>query len=185
MIYKKKLNWIFFINYIMDYKDVELNNKMIRVYKNGNVHLSRTGQYSHLFTDEPSGTKEYNKTTKSYYIRISINNKKYFIHRIVAWVYLGLDIKNTKLQIDHNNHDTEDNSVENLKVCTQSQNMQNGKNTKGYCWNKQHKKYQAYIKINRKPIFGGYFNTEEEAHARYLELKAEHHDYYRDVICSH
>jgi hypothetical protein len=184
MIYKKKLNLIFFINYIMDYKDVELNNKMIRVYKNGNVHLSRKGQYSHLFTDEPSGCKQYCKTTKSYYIRIRINYKLYLAHRIVAWVYLGLDIKNKKLQIDHNNHDTEDNSVENLKVCTDSQNMQNGKNTKGYWWNKEKQKYQVEIQKNKKKIYGGLFNTEEEAHARYLELKAEHHDYYRDVICS-
>ncbi len=168
----------------MDYKDVELNKKMIRVYKNGNVHLSRRGQYSHLFTDEPSGTKVYKKATKSYYIRILINYKKYYIHRIVAWVYLGLDIKNKKLQIDHNNHDTEDNSVENLDICSNSQNQQNGKNTKGYYWNKEKQKYKAYITINKKTIFGGYFNTEEEAHARYLELKAEHHDYYRDVICS-
>ena len=168
----------------MDYKDVELNNKMIRVYKNGNVHLSRTGQYSHLFTDKPSGSKNYNKTTKSYYIRIEINYKKYYAHRIIAWVYLGLDITNTKLQIDHNNHDTEDNSVENLEVCNDSQNMQNRSNTKGYYWIKKRQKYQVGIMINKKHIFGGYFNTEEEARARYLELKAEHHDYYRDVICS-
>ena len=168
----------------MDYKDVEFNNKMIRVFRNGNIHLSRKGQHSHLFTDEPSGYKKYSKNTKSYYMKIQINYKNYFVHRIVAWVFLGLDITNTKLQIDHNNHDTEDNSVENLKVCSQSQNQQNAKNTKGYTWNKNAKKYQAEIRINGKKIYGGLFNTKEEARARYLELKAEHHDYYRDVICS-
>ena len=168
----------------MDYKDVELNGRMIRVYKNGNVHLSRRGQYSHLFFDEPGGCKEYNKTTKSNYIRTEINYKKYCIHRIIAWVYLGLDITNTKLKVDHKNHDTEDNSVENLEVCSQSQNQQNRKNPKGYYWNKRLQKYEVEIQKNGKKIRGGYFDTEEEAHARYLELKAEHHDYYRDVICS-
>ena len=169
----------------MDYKDVELNNKMIRVYRNGNIFHFKTkkGEYT-TPVDNPSGTKVYKKATKSYYIRILINYKKYYAHRIVAWVYLGLDIKNKKLQIDHNNHDTEDNSVENLEVCSNSQNQQNCKNTKGYYWNKEKQKYKAYITINKKTIFGGYFDTEEEAHARYLEIKTEHHDYYRDVICS-
>jgi len=73
----------------MDYKDVELNGKMIRVYKNGNVHLSRRGQYSHLFTDEPSGSKSYIKTMDSYYIRIYINNKKYFIKKTRLKLKLG------------------------------------------------------------------------------------------------
>ena len=169
----------------MDYKDVELNNKMIRVYKNGNVHhfKIKNGKITTPYV-EPSGTKVYSKYTKSNYIRIEINYKKYYAHRIIAWVYLGLDITNTKLQIDHNNHDTEDNSVENLEVCNDSQNMQNRSNTKEYYWIKKRQKYQVGIMINKKHIFGGYFNTEEEARARYLELKAEHHDYYRDVICS-
>ena len=170
----------------MEYKDVELNNKMIRVFKNGNVYLFKikNGEYTTPF-DNPSGWKEYNKLLKSNYIRMEINKKKYYIHRIVAWVYLGLDIKNPKLKVDHNNHDTENNSVENLDVCTHAQNLQNIKNVKGYSFDKTKQKYQVGININKKRIYGGLFDTKEEAHARYLELKMIHHDYYRDVICSH
>jgi hypothetical protein len=169
----------------MEYKDVELNNKMIRVYKDGKVHHFRTkkGEYTTPF-DEPSGSKEYNKLLKSNYVRILINYKKYYAHRIVAWVYLGLDITNTKLKIDHNNHNTEDNSVENLDICSHSQNMQNRRNIKGYTYNKRLQKYEVRITINKKRIYGGVFDTEEEAKSRYLELKMIHHDYYRDVICS-
>tara|TARA_R110001632_G_scaffold55494_1_gene135844 strand:- start:464 stop:976 length:513 start_codon:yes stop_codon:yes gene_type:complete len=170
----------------MEYKDVELNKKLIRVFKNGNVHLFKTknGEYTTPF-DNPSGYKTYRKKTKSYYIRIQINRKKYYAHRIVAFAFLGLDIKNTKLQVDHNNHDTENNSVENLDVCTGSQNKQNRRNIKGYWLNKKTQKYEAHIRINNKRIYGGSYDTEEEAHARYLELKMIHHDYYRYVICSH
>ena len=169
----------------MEYKDLELNNKRIRVYKDGNVHHFRTknGEYTTPF-DEPSGSKEYRKKIKSYYIRMEINSKKYYAHRIVAFAFLGLDIKNSKMKVDHKNHDTENNSVANLEVCNDSQNMQNRSNTKGYSYNKKNKKYEVRITINKKTIYGGLFNTEEEAHARYLELKMIHHDYYRDYIFS-
>jgi len=169
----------------MEYKDLELNNKLIRVFKNGNVHHFKIekGEFTTPYI-EPSGYKTYRKKTKSYYIRIEINKKKYYAHRIVAFAFLGLDIKNSKMKVDHKNHDTENNSVLNLEVCNDSQNQQNRSNTKGYYWNKKEKKYQVGIMINKKHIYGGSYNTEEEAHERYLELKMIHHDYYREVICS-
>ena len=165
----------------MEYKDLKLNGKLIRVFKNGNIHRFKIkkGEFT-TPVDEPSGWKD----LKSNYIRIQINNKCYYIHRVVAFAFLGLDIKNTELKIDHKNHNTEDNSVDNLEVCTQSQNQQNRSNIKGYRYNKKTKKYQAFIMTNNKRIYGGHFDTEEEAHARYLELKMIHHEYYRDVICS-
>tara|TARA_R110000868_G_scaffold132036_1_gene342482 strand:- start:87 stop:452 length:366 start_codon:yes stop_codon:yes gene_type:complete len=43
--------------------------------------------------------------------------------------------------------------------------------TKGYSWNKVHKKWVAKIRVNGKVIYLGLYNTEEEAHAAYLAEK--------------
>ena len=163
----------------MDFVDIELNEKKIRVYRNGNVHLSRVGQYSHLFTEKPNGWKAYYNDVKSYYILILVNYKMYKVHRIVAMAFLGLDITNPKIQVDHIDHNTENNSVENLRVCSSAENNQNRKNIKGYYFCKKTNKYKVKIILNGKPTHGGYYVNEEDAKKRYLEMKQEQHEYYR------
>ena len=161
----------------MEFEDIELNDKKLRVFKNGNVHHFRKGKYSHLIMENPSGWKKYNKSTESNYIRVQVNKKNYYAHRIVAWIYLGLDIDNPKIQVNHINHDTEKNSVENLELVTNSQNQFSRRNTKGYSWNTFHKKYQVEITKDWKKIDGGRFDNEEDAKNKYLELKAIYHNY--------
>ena len=77
--------------------------------------------------------------------------------------------------IDHINRNPSNNSTENLRIVTQQQNNFNRSNTKGYCWNKLTKKWQAQIKVNRKQIHLGRFKNEEDARAAYLKAKAELH----------
>ena len=77
--------------------------------------------------------------------------------------------------IDHINHDTTDNSIENLRVVTNQQNQFNRSNTKGYYWDKVNNKWAARIKLNGKVTFLGLFEKEEDAHAAYLEAKARLH----------
>ena len=161
----------------MEFEDIELNDKKLRVYRNGKVHIFRNGQYSHLIKENPSGTKKYDNRTESNYILIGVNKKNYLAHRIVAWVYLGLDIDNPQIQVHHKNHDTENNSIENLELVTHSQNQFSRRNTKGYFWVEKTKKYRVRIHINNKSIHGGYFVNEEDAKNKYLELKAIYHNY--------
>jgi hypothetical protein len=51
----------------------------------------------------------------------------------------------------------------------------NRKNVKGYAFNKAIKKYQARIKIGRKQIYLGSFDTPEEASEAYQQAKLIYH----------
>ena len=115
----------------------------------------------------------YSKHTSSFYaVRgIRLSNGKWTtqqMHRFIMNVPNGL-------HIDHINHDTLDNRKENLRVVTNSQNQMNqkkhrtyaGKKTssiyKGVYWDKQHKKWRAYIQVNGKLIYLGSFRSEDYA----------------------
>ena len=75
--------------------------------------------------------------------------------------------------VDHINHDTLDNRHENLRLVTATQNNQNKRmqknNTSGYkgvSWNKERRKWSAYIRTNGSIKFLGYFAVlREAAHA--------------------
>ena len=65
--------------------------------------------------------------SKDYWQICITNNKKekqYFNHRIIAHAFLGLDL-NSKLVVDHINHNIHNNSIDNLRVVTNQQNQFN------------------------------------------------------------
>jgi hypothetical protein len=104
-----------------------------------------------------------------------ISKKEYKQHRIIATAFLGLDINNTKIQVDHINGVRHDNRLENLRLVTHQQNQHNRTKAKGYTWNKLRNKWQSQIRINSKKKHLGYFELEEEAHKAYLEAKLIYH----------
>lgn len=73
--------------------------------------------------------------------------------------------------VDHINHNTLDNTDKNLRVVSQSENMQNRKgvttrNTSGYrgvSWHKASQKWTASISLDKKMKCLGYFNDVKEA----------------------
>jgi hypothetical protein len=107
------------------------------------------------------------------------DNKKYNqkIHRLVAKAF----IKNpkNKEQVDHINNNRTDNSVYNLRWATRQENgfnssmsSNNTSGVKGVCYHKRVKKWQAFIKINGKLKFIGYYDEMEDAtEARKLEAQ--------------
>ena len=107
------------------------------------------------------------------YYKISISNKMIRIHRLIAYAYLGLDITNTKIQVDHINRDPADNRVCNLRLVTGQQNKFN-RNAKGYHKTK-YGTYKSYIRVNGVLEYLGTFLTQEEAHNKYLEAKETRH----------
>jgi len=56
------------------------------------------------------------------------------------------------------------------------QNNQHSKNTKGYCYNKRVRKFQASFQARNEKFHLGYFHTEEEAHQAYLAAKDKYLD---------
>ncbi len=105
------------------------------------------------------------------YVRVSINNRTYEIHRL-AWLYVTG--KWPSEQIDHINLDRADNRFCNLREATRSQNsantskrIDNSSGAKGVYWSRKTKKWRAQIGHKGKRIHLGLFNEKEAAAAAY------------------
>ena len=112
---------------------------------------------------------------KNGYLRIEIDKKTYKVHRVLGFCFLGLDLDDPLLTIDHIYHDRSDNRVSELRIATRQQQSFNKKKTKGYYWNKEHNKWKAVIEVDDKKNHLGYFDKEEDARAAYLAAKEIHH----------
>ena len=99
-----------------------------------------------------------------------------FEHRLV-WklAYPDWDIFDSSPDnmIDHYNRNKKDNRLENLHVVTCQQNQFN-RNAKGFHLT-PNGRYSTEIRINGVSIYLGTFDTEEEAHASYLQAKLKYH----------
>ena len=110
--------------------------------------------------------------------KITINNKKYILSRVIYKAHnpewdIGDNDKTNK--IDHIDRNPLDNRIENLRILTQQQNMWNRANTKGYHWDKENNKWVARIKFNKKTIYLGRFTEEADAAQAYLTAKEKYH----------
>jgi hypothetical protein len=101
------------------------------------------------------------------YVKAIINRKQVLLSRFITNAEEGM-------VADHRNHNTLDNTRNNLRVITQSQNGHNkGKYTnctsgyKGVHFNKSTAKWIARIQVNNERTYLGSFNTPEEAGAVY------------------
>jgi len=120
--------------------------------------------------------------TYGYWI-VSIDNKHYMSHRL-AWVYINGSCP-SHLQVDHINGDKSDNRINNLRLCNAIENQQNIKTCRvitksrllGAHKHSRSNKWSAQIKVNKKYIYIGLFDTPEEAHQAYLNKKRELHPF--------
>jgi hypothetical protein len=119
------------------------------------------------------------------YINVGLTNKdgkkrKFTLHRLVYKAYNpSWDIEDSSMNnfIDHKDRNRINNHIDNLRVVTHQENQFNCVSTKGYTFDKERNKYQAAIMLDRKRIFIGRYNTEDEAQRAYLEAKAKYHQY--------
>jgi len=124
---------------------------------------------------------KWNKGLQGYYAGTAVyksdgSQTTLLMHRLI----LGLEFGN-KLQVDHFNHNTLDNRLENISIKTHHENMKNKKRYrngtskyKGIYWDKQVGKWRTLIKINGVLKHLGYFKIEEEA-ARAYDKEARKH----------
>tara|TARA_R110002167_G_scaffold99886_7_gene261266 strand:+ start:4806 stop:5294 length:489 start_codon:yes stop_codon:yes gene_type:complete len=148
-----------------DYRIITLFNNSIKVFRDGRVQV--------LGRQSPNIGVYYDKVCilNHGYLRLQLSFEKkhkiYRVHRIVAMAFLGFDI-DSKLLIDHINHNITDNNLINLRIATHSQNQMNTIN-KGYSWHKEKSKWISSIRLNGKKYFLGYFVEEEDARQAYLQ----------------
>lgn len=141
----------------------------------------RLSKFKWHVTKSTGGTKWYAQTR--IYIKVNgrAKGKNFKMHRMI----LGLE--DSKIKVDHINHDTLFNCKINLRVCTDAENGRNlptrKTNKSGYrgVWlkknypgNTRRKRWVASIKINYKVKIIGYFLTKEEAALAYNEASKKY-----------
>jgi len=107
------------------------------------------------------------KSGELYCARAWIDGKMIRMHRLIMRA-------KPNQEIDHKNHNTLDNRIENLRFCTHAQNKHNSRpyknglcKYKGVHWYKQTKKWEVKITLNRKKYHVGYFHSVVEAAKAY------------------
>jgi hypothetical protein len=113
------------------------------------------------------------------YWHTSIRSKTYLLHRL-AWQYVTG--KPADGEIDHINGDRADNRLSNLRVVDRRTNVENRTRIRSDKRSslflgvfKKRKRWCTTITVNRRVIYLGTFDTQEEAHQRYLEEKRRVH----------
>ncbi len=103
-----------------------------------------------------------------------------YIHRLVAREFL--DNPNNLTEVDHIDRNKCNNSVDNLRWCSRSENNSNrGKkeNTsspfKGVTWHKQRQKWKASVSITGQSKHLGLFESEVQAAVAYNNAAIQHH----------
>lgn len=89
------------------------------------------------------------------YVRIGLNNKTYFKHRLVALQFIPNDDPVNKDQVDHINHDRADYHITNLRWCSGSTNQMNRSSNKGV-------EYEFIDDIPDEAISIDYYDTRYE-----------------------
>jgi hypothetical protein len=154
----------------LELKAININNETVYVNRFGDLY-----RYNRKYVP-PKFEKCNNKPTKSDgYIHPQINGKNVKQHRIICAAFLGLDITDKKIQVDHINGVKHDNRLENLRLVTCQQNAFNRTKALGYYWNKVLCKWMAQIKLDGKSKHLGLFVNEEDAREAYLNAKLRYH----------
>ena len=115
---------------------------------------------------------------KNGYMYIRIDYKLYRSHRL-AWLYVYGEFK---CEIDHIDNNPSNNAINNLRLCTSSENKCNTRlrsdstsGVKGLHWYKAYKKWQVNINVNKKRKCYGYFDDFFEACCTIYSLRNKLH----------
>lgn len=116
---------------------------------------------------------------KTGYIFVNIKGKHYRAHRLMWFLYYGQPANGL---LDHIDGNRANNSILNLRVCNNKENVRNSmiakNNTsgfKGVSFCKQTQRWVAQITVDYKNKKIGRFHSKEEAHAAYAERALMYH----------
>ena len=155
----------------MELREVTVNGEVVYVNRFGDLwRWTRVNQHS-----APKFQKIESKLRPDGYIHPKIGGNRVKVHRIVASAFLGLDIIDLKIQVDHRNGIRHDNRLDNLRLVNNQQNQHNHTKAKGYYWNKQNNRWRAKIRLDGRSIHLGYFDVEDDARQAYLDAKLVYH----------
>lgn len=123
------------------------------------------------------------------YRRVTICNNEYGEHRVIWYWMTG---ESPTLEIDHKDGDRANNKWDNLRLATGVQNSANSafkrKNKTGYRGVGQmrcNSRYYAQLCVDGRQQILGYFDTAEEAYAKYCaEAERLRGEYYRPCTLS-
>ncbi len=120
------------------------------------------------------------------HLKIGLNGRHAFVHRIAWAIIKGIDLKDVPPEIDHIDLNKANNREVNLRGATTSGNQRNvgvrKDNTSGYkgvSWNRDLQKWAAYIGVDGRQITLGWFVTIEEAAATRAEAQHLHGEFAR------
>lgn len=114
------------------------------------------------------------KKTGAIYIVGRKNLRNIKLHRLI------MDAPDDKV-VDHINHNALDNTNENLRLVSRSENGQNRKGptkasksgVRGVSWNESSKKWRTRVKVNGVEKAVGYYSTLEEAEQAVIKARKE------------
>jgi hypothetical protein len=113
------------------------------------------------------------------YVKIIVSKRTYSAQRL-AWLYMNGEWP--KGEIDHKDNNRTNNSWDNLREATKSQNQSNAavrkdnkSGFKGVTWDRRSNKWRAAIRFNKKRFSLGGYDTAEEAYAAYCAAATKYH----------
>lgn len=137
-------------------------------YENGNLYWKNPTSLKCNIGDVAGGIRA------GGYCGIRINYKAYYTHRLVYLYHHG----HMPDYIDHIDGNKLNNAIENLRECTNRQNLYNSKipthNTsgiKGVNWHKSSNKWMVRLSIDGKPKYIGQFEDLELAELVIIEAR--------------
>ena len=154
-----------------DYRVMVLNNTTMKVFRDGRIHTFHNQRKTWT-------NRKFGLSADGYY-HFTIGNpaKNYYVHVVVALCYLGE--KPEAHEVDHINHISADNRLENLQYLTHIDNdrkrlvHKKGQPIKGYT--KRGNRFESSIGHYGKSIYLGSYDTKEEARQAYIEGKLKYH----------
>lgn len=154
-----------------EFREIHFEGAMLRVYRNGEIWRWKNKQGPNKIFNpywKLCGT-----LSNGYYV-IRFKNKAYLNHRIIAMVYLDLDINNITIEVDHIDRCGANNNINNLRLVNSQQNKFNT-NRKGYGFRKDCNKWRVRLKVSNKYVYSKYHENEEDAAADYIKQKKIYH----------